>query len=210
MRLVWRSADGAEQKDLGKVTQEPKSFKCTNMLVLFDKKKMVTRGWRLDETKKKKKFSTANMPETKPPQMFMLSWIYIGFTSKSRANWTEPLWGGLVNQRDSCNVTFNPNKNTWMQPMIYTNWVFFSIGNKRSKRRKSQSSCWVHTPLFRPTESIDLKEEEFARLHPSTLQLSFFNNIMRPITLREWQSLRKPSYWNTCRSSEHILSLFCQ
>lgn len=25
MRLVWRSADGAEQNDLGKLTQEPKS-----------------------------------------------------------------------------------------------------------------------------------------------------------------------------------------
>lgn len=56
MKLVWRSADGAEQKDLGKLTQEPKSLKCINMLVLLNKKKKVTKeGKDLGEINKKKK-----------------------------------------------------------------------------------------------------------------------------------------------------------
>lgn len=57
MRLVRRSADGAEQNDLGKLTQEPKSPKCINMLVLLNKKKKVTNEgkdlWKINKQKKK-------------------------------------------------------------------------------------------------------------------------------------------------------------
>lgn len=60
MRLVWRSADGAEQNDLGKLTQEPKSPKCINMLVLLNKKKKVTKEgkdlWKINKQQKKKMF----------------------------------------------------------------------------------------------------------------------------------------------------------
>lgn len=56
MRLVWRTADGAEQNDLGKLTQEPKSPKCINMLVLLNKKKKVTNEgkdlWKINKQKK--------------------------------------------------------------------------------------------------------------------------------------------------------------
>lgn len=54
MRLVRRSADGAEQNDLGKLTQEPKSPKCINMLVLLNKK-VTKEGKRLVENKQTKK-----------------------------------------------------------------------------------------------------------------------------------------------------------
>lgn len=137
MRLVWRSADGAEQKDLGKLTQEPKSFKCTNVWGFIQQKENShKRGWRLAGNKQtNKSFWTTIMPETKPPQMFMLSWIYIGFTSKPRPNWTKPLRRGLVSQRDSCNVTFNPNKSTLMPPMLYTN-CFCSLLEKKGQKEE--------------------------------------------------------------------------
>lgn len=150
------------------------------MLVLLNKK--VTKEgkdlWKIN--KQKKWFWTNIMPETKSPQMFMFSWLYIGLTSEPSPNWTKPLQRGLVTQRDSCNVTSNPNKSMWMPPMLYTNWVFFfffweKITKRRRRRRRSKSCCWVHTPLCFDLQSLITWRRGGVWLSsPFPLQLSFW------------------------------------
>lgn len=171
-----------------------KELQLQNRLVLLNRKRKQSQK-RLREINKQKKWLWTTMePEAKPPQMFMFSWLYIGFTSETRLNWTKPLWRGLVNRRDSCNVTFNPNKSMWMQPTLYTHRLFCSIGKKRWKEEKVKVLA-EFTLLC-----LDLQNPATCRRRSLLVCTSwaFLNNITRP---NYTETMVKPSQAFVCKTS---------